>query len=94
MRRPRDLHTRLSGAPRGISDDGGARAAITEALVAAITAINTAIAALVDRIEEQLPDHPDQAVFTSLPRSRQNRAARLLASRSATPAAASPPPTP
>jgi transposase len=73
------FHARLRSAPRGVSGDGGARAAITLALVAAITAINTQIAVLVDRIEEQLAAHPDQAVFTSLPRSGQIRAARLLA---------------
>jgi transposase len=73
------FHARLSSAPRGVSGDGGARAAITLALVAAITAINTQIAELADRIEEQLAAHPDQAVFTSLPRSGQIRAARLLA---------------
>lgn len=73
------FHTRLARAPAGVRGDGGARAAITVALLEAITAINTQIAALVDRIEEQLAAHPDQAVFTSLPRSGQVRAARLLA---------------
>ena len=76
---PDTFHTRLTSAPRGIHGDGGARAAITHALVVAITTINAAIAELVDRIEEQLAAHPDQAVFTSLPRSGQVRAARLLA---------------
>ena len=56
-----------------------ARAAITLGLLAAIEAINTQIAALADRIEEQLDLHPDAAIFTSLPRAGKVRAARLLA---------------
>jgi transposase len=41
--------------------------------------ISTQIEALAARIAEQLQLHPDQAIFTSLPRSGCVRAARLLA---------------
>lgn len=71
---------RLRHAARGITGaHGAALAAITGALITAITAINTQIAELADRIEEQLALHPDQAIVTSLPRAGTVRAARLLA---------------
>jgi transposase len=77
---PAVLHQRLHEAPQGrTGPEGEARAAITLALLAAIEAINSQIAALADRIEEQLDLHPDAAIFTSLPRAGKVRAARLLA---------------
>jgi len=77
---PSVLHARLTSAPRGLTGpDGEARVQITLALIAALEAIRTQIAALEDQIEEQLALHPDADIFTSLPRSGQIRAARLLA---------------
>jgi transposase len=77
---PAVLHERLTRAPRGLTGpEGEARAAITRALLEAIEAISTQIAALAERIEEQLDPHPDAAIFTSLPRAGKIRAARLLA---------------
>jgi transposase len=77
---PSVLHTRLTAAPRGLTEsEGEARAQITLALVAALETICTQIAALEDQIEEQLALHPDADIFTSLPRAGQVRAARLLA---------------
>jgi hypothetical protein len=55
-----------------------AYAATTAALVAVLRALNTQIKALADSIDAQLATHPDQAIFTSLPRSGRVRAARLL----------------
>jgi transposase len=79
-RDPAVLHRHLDQAPRGLTGiDGEARTAITMGLLAAIEAINTQIAALADRIEEQLDLHPDATIFTSLPRAGKVRAARLLA---------------
>ena len=59
--------------------EAAARAEITLALVAALTALRTQIKALEDQIADQLAAHPDAAIFTSLPRSGTVRAARLLA---------------
>jgi transposase len=79
-RDPAVLHRHLLEAPRGLEGtDGEARAAITLALLDAIEAISTRIAALAERIEEQLELHPDREIFTSLPRAGKIRAARLLA---------------
>jgi transposase len=73
------LHAHLTGAPRGpIGPDGDARTHITRALLAAISAIVTQIAALDAHIAEQLELHPDHDIFCSLPRSGTVRAARLL----------------
>jgi transposase len=73
------LHQRLIDAPRGLTGDGGARAQITLALINALQALTAQIQILADQIEEQLALHPDAEIFTSLPRSGQVRAARLLA---------------
>jgi transposase len=73
------LHAHLTGPPRGpIGPDGDARTHITRALLAAISAIVTQIAALDAHIAEQLALHPDRDIFCSLPRSGTVRAARLL----------------
>src|SRR6185312_12775877 len=48
-------------------------------LLAVLTTLATQIKALTDQISRQLADHADAPVFTSLPRSGQVRAARLLA---------------
>jgi transposase len=74
------LWDHLHNAPRGTTGrQAAARADITTALVAALTALRTQIKALEDQIADQLAAHPDAAIFTSLPRSGTVRAARLLA---------------
>ena len=74
------LWAKLRDAPRGSTGpDAAARAQITLALVAAITALKDQIRALEDLIADQLATHPDAVIFTSLPRSGTVRAARLLA---------------
>jgi Transposase and inactivated derivatives len=73
------LHTRLRSAPRGVTgDEAVRRAQITLAYVATLRTLREQIAALDAQIREQLPAHPDNEIFTSLPRSGTVRAARLL----------------
>jgi transposase len=75
-----ELHARLVSAPAGLTGDASEpMAAVTLAYVRAIAAIRDQVAALDARIVEQLLDHPDGHVFTSLPRSGRVRAAALLA---------------
>ena len=70
---------RITDAPRGLDGDpGDVAAATTLAFVASLATISSQIAALDTRIKEQLAIHPDGPVFTSLPRSGQIRAAKLL----------------
>jgi transposase len=77
---PAVLRTRLIGAPRGLTGPHAAvQATTTAALVAVLRTLKTQIQALADSIADQLAAHPDQHVFTSLPRSGTVRAARLLA---------------
>jgi len=77
---PAALHARLTAAPRGTTGETAAAGAhITRALLAVLTTLATQIKALTDQISRQLADHADAPVFTSLPRSGQVRAARLLA---------------
>ena len=74
------LWAHLHGAARGSTGaQAPARAQITLALVAALTALRQQIAVLEAQIAEQLAAHPDAEIFTSLPRSGTVRAARLLA---------------
>ena len=74
------LHAHLTTATRGTTGpDAAARAAVTLALVAALTALQDQIRVLDQAIATQLDQHPDGGVFTSLPRSGTVRAARLLA---------------
>lgn len=74
------LLQRLQTAPDGLSGDPGAAAGHTTlAYVAALKAIREQISSLEAQIREQLALHPDSHVFTSLPRSGQVRAAKLLA---------------
>jgi transposase len=74
------LWAHLHGAARGTTGtQAPARAQITLALVAALTALRQQIAALDGQIAAQLAEHPDAQIFTSLPRSGTVRAARLLA---------------
>jgi transposase len=75
----RVLLARLQDGPDGLSGDPGAAAAHTTlAYVGALLAIRTQITALDAQIREQLATHPDAHIFTSLPRSGQVRAAKLL----------------
>ena len=75
-----ELHARLIAAPAGVSGEGAsALAAVTLGYVRTITTLREQIMELESRITEQLADHPDGAVFTSLPRSGSVRAATLLA---------------
>ena len=77
---PDTLHTRLRDAPAGTTGPAGDTAAtVTAAFVAVLRAITAQIEALAAQIAEQLQLHPDQLIFTSLPRSGCVRAARLLA---------------
>jgi transposase len=77
---PAVLHARLAGAPRGaLGEHADTHGATTRAFVAVLRALCDQIRVLADRIGELLALHPDQAVFTSLPRSGTVRAARLLA---------------
>ena len=70
----------IHNAPRGTTGtEAAARAQITLAFVATLTALRTQIKALEGQIADQLAAHPDAAIFTSLPKSGTVRAARLLA---------------
>jgi transposase len=74
------LHGRLLAAPRGATgSDGAANAQITHALLAVLETLAGQIKTLSSQISDQLAAHADSHVFTSLPRSGQVRAARLLA---------------
>ncbi|MGI8814912.1 MAG: IS110 family transposase [Pseudonocardia sp.] len=77
---PEVFHTRLRDAPRGPSGPTEHTAAtVTAAFVAVLRTLNTQIEELATSIAEQLTSHPDTPIFTSLPRSGNVRAARLLA---------------
>ena len=79
-RRGAELHARLIAAPAGvIGEEADALGAVTLGYVRSITALREQIAGLEARIAEQLAEHPDGAIFTSLPRSGSVRAATLLA---------------
>ena len=76
---PAVLHARLHAAPRGaLGAEATAQAAITRGFVAVLTVLLEQTKALTIQIERQLAAHTDQHIFTSLPRSGQIRAARLL----------------
>jgi transposase len=76
-----ELLTRLRSAPAGTS-----REALTEALrdavlaaVGVLTALNASVKNLDRSVAAHLGEHPDGAIFTSLPRSGQVNAAQVLA---------------
>ena len=81
-RRPAaELLARLRAAPAGTSRDS-----LTEALgdavlaaVGVLTALNAAVKKLDRSVAAHLGEHPDGAIFTSLPRSGQVNAAQVLA---------------
>lgn len=75
-----ELHRRLEAAPAGVTGpEAEARSAVTLAFVRMLLAVRAQIGELEARIREQLELHPDGAIFTSLPRAGQVRAAALLA---------------
>jgi transposase len=77
---PEELCRRLEAAPAGVTGpEAEARAAVTLAFVRALLAVRDQVAELESRIAEQLELHPDGAIFRSLPRAGQVRAAGLLA---------------
>jgi transposase len=76
-----ELLTRMRSAPAGTTDE-----ALTEALrdavlaaVAVLAALNAPVKNLDRSIAAHLGEHPDGAIFTSLPRSGQINAAQVLA---------------
>jgi len=76
-----ELLTRLRAAPAGTTG-----AAVTEALrdavlaaVGVLTALNASVKTLDRSVAAHLGEHPDGAIFTSLPRSGQVNAAQVLA---------------
>jgi transposase len=74
------LHQHLTAAPRGLEGiEADARGLITTTLLEAITQLNTRIKELEHRIREQLEQHPDAHIFTSLPKGGMVRAATMLA---------------
>ncbi len=74
------LFERLTAAAPGLTGaEGLARGRITLALVATIESLNAQIAAIEEQMTLLLDAHPDQRIFTSLPRSGMVRAASLLA---------------
>jgi len=81
-RRPAtELLRRLRSAPAGATDPAVTRALrdTVGALVGVLTALNAAIKSLGTSVAAQLGEHPDGAIFTSLPRSGQINAAQVLA---------------
>jgi transposase len=77
---PDELCRRLEAAPPGVTgQEAEARAAVTLAFVRSLLAVRDQVAELEARITEQLELHPDGAIFRSLPRAGQVRAAGLLA---------------
>jgi transposase len=75
-----ELCRRLEAAPLGLTGpEAEARAAVSLAFVRALLAVREQIGELEGRIREQLELHPDGAIFRSLPRAGQVRAAALLA---------------
>lgn len=74
------LYARLSSAARGLSGiEGENRGHITIGLASIVGSLNAQIAELERRIGELFAQHPDQHIFSSLPRSGMVRAATLLA---------------
>jgi len=77
---PAVLHAHLVTASRGATGPAGAAAAsITQAFVAALSAIVAQIHALEAEIAAQPGEDTDAHIFLSLPRAQALRAARLLA---------------
>ena len=78
--KPAVLYQRITTAARGATGDHAATlAAITAAYLAALDTLCTQIKTLTGRIGHALATHPDQPIFTTLPKAGTIRAARLLA---------------
>ena len=80
-RSPAELLQRLRDAPAGTTDPGlvdAVRDAVL-ALVAVLKTLNMARKNLDRSVVAHLGEHPDAAIFTSLPRSGQINAAQMLA---------------
>lgn len=80
-RRPGELLARLRSAPTGTSNPTLTEA-VPDAVLALVTvleALNTAGKSLDRSVTAHLGEHPDAAIFTSLPRSGQINAAQVLA---------------
>jgi transposase len=81
-RRPAaELLGRLRAAPEGIAEgaEAEARRDAVLAYVRVIRALNAAIKDLTRSVAAHLGEHPDNEIFTSLPRSGQVNAAQMLA---------------
>ncbi len=80
-RTPAELFDHLRQAPAGHPEGPAADAAqvITTELIALLTCLRERITAIETGINDALAAHPDEQVFTSLPRSGRVRAATLLA---------------
>jgi transposase len=80
-RRPAELLARLRSAPAGATA-GALTDALRDAVLASVgvlTALNASVKSLDRSIAAHLGEHPDGAIFTSLPRSGQVNAAQVLA---------------
>lgn len=81
-RRPAaELLTRLRTAPAGTTDETLTEA-VRDAVLALVTVIRATVGAVKDldrAVAAHLGEHPDAAIFTSLPRSGQINAAQMLA---------------
>jgi transposase len=74
------LFERLSQAAPGLTGaEGAARGRVTLGLVRMVEALNAEIEQVDDDISQLFRRHPDQHIFSSLPRSGMVRAASLLA---------------
>ena len=80
-RTPAELLTRLRDAPAGATGDALTEALRDAVLAAAgvLTALNAAVKNIDRSVAAHLGEHPDSAIFTSLPRSGQVNAAQVLA---------------
>ena len=80
-RTPAELLARLRHAPAGATGDALTEALRDAVLAAAgvLTALNAAVKNIDRSVAAHLGEHPDSAIFTSLPRSGQVNAAQVLA---------------
>ena len=76
-----ELLARLRAAPAGTGRESSPRRSATPCspLVGVLAALNAAVKSLDRSVAAHLGEHPDGAIFTSLPRSGQVNAAQVLA---------------